>query len=58
MTNEQIYCKWIDQTVDESKLPDECKPFFTGSICIRCPISPQLAIGMPWKDLLRNLKEK
>lgn len=55
---EQIYCRWIDQTVSEERLPDECKPFFTGHTCTRCEISPQLALGMPWKDLLRNLKEK
>jgi hypothetical protein len=56
--SEMIYCRWIDQTVDEDKLPIECKPFFAGHTCTRCEISPQLAIGMPWKDLLRNLKEK
>ena len=56
--SKQIYCRWIDQTVSEDQLPQECKKFFQGSICTECEISPQLALGMPWKDLLRNLNNK
>ena len=54
----QIYCRWIDQTVSEDQLPQECKKFFQGSVCTECEVSPQIAIGMTWKDLLRNLNNK
>jgi len=53
---EKIYCRWIDKTVPETDIPNGCKVFFEGSICVGCERSPQLDLGMKPEELLRNIK--
>jgi hypothetical protein len=58
MTEEQIYCQWVNETVPINKVPEECAIFFRDGRCVRCEKSPQLDLGMKPMDLLRNIREK
>jgi hypothetical protein len=56
-----VYCNWINGNVDPDKLSKYCKPFFQLNqegkyVCMKCELSPQIALGMPIDRLLEQLK--
>jgi hypothetical protein len=55
-----VYCNWINGNVSADKLSKYCKPFFSmkgeDCVCMRCELSPQIALGMPIDRLLEQLR--
>ena len=52
---EMIYCKWADAEVDQNMLAESCDQYIVDGRCTKCETSPQIALGVKPRDLLRNI---
>lgn len=56
MSDEMIYCQWIDMIVNSKLLGKYCSIHFFNGRCTRCLLSPQLKYGKTPKELLKQLQ--
>lgn len=55
--NGNVYCSFVETDVPRDKLNEYCYPFIgEDSRCTHCPKSPQIDMGMPVKDLIRQMR--
>ena len=55
MTDELVYCQWVDATVNKNQLGEYCEENIKDGRCVKCERSPQLEMGMKPSELLRNI---
>ena len=51
-----IYCSWVEDRVDVTKLNEHCNP--VDGKCTQCKRSPQLDFGVKSSELIPNISRQ